>query len=497
METTLTSVTGKQMVESLPRQEVRTDGTYKPVQIEDIAGPAPEEPLRVPITDFLEDLDQRAAELKEEAQEVIQKKQVEEFERVQEEELENEVIGLGDATDTKEFVSVAHESENPTHTRIHTPVETKSSLFDTTDDDTDDDADFNELANISLEEESERELTDKQQEESMKMLKTKIKEKIKPFTKKVDLASMTVASTPVDLYKVIFNQKVEDTGEWALSSTGIPITIKKFPGHIIDRIQTTNGTQFNSMKQMYKLIYDQVTDANKPSFENWLKFINFRDEDDLFFAAYFATFKDSNSIPYECNACHEIFVEDIDVHDMVDFGSKENEERFKDILSKNQGVFNFETIETERAQISDDLVIDFKEASIFSAIFEPLSLKEKTRAKYADQISTIAYIENIYVIDYTANQLRPVEYKVYPDDIAKTVLSKIKTFSEFLRRLDSDQRSHLNGIINSLSLSKVEKPKYMIPKAVCPKCGKEIAQQEQTARQLLFLRHNLSAIANI
>lgn len=487
METTLTSVTGRPMVEALPQQQVQ----YKPVGIEDIAGAKEEEPLRTPIDDFLAAVDERAEEIKEEAEQIQKQREVEALVRSEEEELNKELAG--EVVEPEEL-RIGGESHHVVTTSHVTPTAHKGSLFDEEDEE---EGDFDELSNISLDEDSDNEMTPQQEEESMKMLKTKIKEKIKPFTKKVDLASMTIASTPVDLHKVIFNQKVEDSGEWALSSTGIPITIKKFPGHIIDRMQTTNGTQFNSMKQLYKLIYDQVTDANKPSFENWLKFINFRDEDDLFFAAYYATFKDSNSIPYECTECHEIFVEDIDVNDMVDFGSKENEERFREILAKNQGVFNFESIETERAQISDELVIDFKEASIFSAIFEPLSLKEKTRIKYADQISTIAYIENIYVIDYAANQLKPVKYEVFEDDIAKTVLSKIRTFSTFLRRLDSDQRSHLNGIINSLSLSKVEKPTYRIPKAVCPKCGKEIAEQAQSARQLLFLRHNLSAIANI
>lgn len=510
-ETTLSNVAGKTLVQPMPSAP-----QYKQVEISQISEPPKEEPLRTPITDFLEAVDERSAELKTRANEIKEQHKVEEFYRKEHEELERDLDMDHDTYNQtqhqqvdlydKALVNVepVHEEETETrqkHVKIREekaqqePVmfEDEEEILETSETNT-----YEETSKLSLDEEEDtRELTVEQQEQSMKILKSKIKEKIKPFTKKVDLATMTVASTPVDLHKVIFNQKVEETGEWVLSSTGIPVTMKKFPGHVIDKMQTSGGTQFNSIKQLYKLIYEQITDANKPSFENWLKFINFRDEDDLFFAAYLATFKDSNSIPYECPHCHEIFVEDIDVEDMIDYGTPENKAKLQEILDSNTNVFKYDSIETERVQISDELVVDFKEATIYSAIFEPLSLKEATRNKYADQISTIAYIDNIYIIDHTRNTLSPIQYEVFKDDIAKTVLSKIRTYSTFLRRLDSDQLSYLNGVINSLSTSKAEKPMYKIPAAKCPQCGKEIQEQYNSAKQLLFLRHNLPAIANI
>ena len=170
------------------------------------------------------------------------------------------------------------------------------------------------------EKEEEKDERDKQFEQ----LQTELKKKVNPIKNKIDLNSFKISKRPVTVSNALKSAASQIVvADWALFNRKRAITLSEFSGTEINKLNPENSLTnvMNTYKDIYKLIYDHVIDANKPkNMEEWLKTIYYKDRDHLYFAIYKASFARSNYIPYECTECKHVFVtEDIKIEDMVKY----------------------------------------------------------------------------------------------------------------------------------------------------------------------------------
>lgn len=343
----------------------------------------------------------------------------------------------------------------------------------------------------------EREENDKQIEK----LKMNINEKIKPVIKKIDLSTFTISKKPISVNNALKSSVSSDSVvNWGLFESKIPITMKEFKGYEIGNLDIRNQvgiSRYNGYKNIYGNIFDHIHGTKPKTLEEWLKAVSFFDIPHLFFSIYMASFKDANYIPYNCTNpdCKETFISDnINLEDMVKYDSEEIKNHAMEIINKE---YNEEDIsyEVTLEQISDNYVFGFKEPSIFNILFENSILDEKFTSKYSDLLAIISFIDQIYVIDFESEQLRPVEIEVDPDNLRKTVKSKVVRYAKIIKTLNSDQIHEIESITRKIQ-EKHEKIHYVIPECKCTKCGTVIKETEIGSEDLLFTRHQLKSIAN-
>ena len=181
--------------------------------------------------------------------------------------------------------------------------------------------------------------------------------------------------------------------------------------------------------------------------------------------------------------------------EMVSWKSDEAKAAYMKKLESDDSVFKPKKYEAIRIQISDDIVVELRHPTIFNVIFENLYLAENIREKFSSIISIISYIDNIYSIDRAAGQLIPIKVKTYKKDFAKSVKSRIVTYSKVLNALSSDQYYNLAAAISKIS--EEQDFEYVLPSRVCPKCGTKIEEQPTSPDAMIFSRHQLGAMANI
>lgn len=336
-------------------------------------------------------------------------------------------------------------------------------------------------------------------DKQLKEIKSKIKEKLKPVTKAIDLSTFSISKKPVSVSNVLKTQQSKrDVSDWVLIAGERPISIEEFTGLEIEKLNPANSSRnrINTYKDIYSLIYSHIVDANKPAtMEEWVKTINFFDNEHLYFNIYKASFNKANFIPYNCPHCNEVFVtDDVSIDDMIKYKDDKAKELVEDLLTKDTTSESNE-YPVELIQVSDDYVVGLKEASVYNMIFENAILDEKFTTKYSDLLSVMAFIDGIYVIDYESNELRPIEVKTYPQNIVKNIKSKISTYSRILKTLTSDQLNQFNTLIRAIQ-DRHDEVSYVLPSTTCPKCGKEIEETPMSAENLLFTRHQLGAIAS-
>lgn len=347
--------------------------------------------------------------------------------------------------------------------------------------------------------EDEEEDTKSDSEKQMKDIKTKIKEKIKPIANVIDLSTFTISSKPVSVSNALKVTTTKHTADWVFPAEGRAISIEEFTGLELEKLNPNNSSRnrVNTYKDIYELIFKHVVDANKPAtMEQWVKKVNFFDLDHIYFAIYKASFEGSNFIPYSCPHCNEVFVsEDVSIEDMVKYKDDKAKERIMDLLNSDTTTQK-DTIDVEVVQISDNYVAGLKEPSVYNMIFEHVILDEKFTEKYSELLSLVSFIDTIYFIDRDNNELRPIEPKAYPENIVKTVKSKISTYGKILQSLNSDQFYQFNAYMKAIQ-ERHDEITYRLPEVKCPKCEKEIKEAEMTAESLLFTRCQLVGIANM
>lgn len=346
----------------------------------------------------------------------------------------------------------------------------------------------------------EEEDTKSESEKQMKDIKTKLKEKIKPIANVIDLSTFTISSKPVSVSNALkastTNKHVAD---WVFPAEGRSISMEEFTGLELEKLNPTNSSRnrLNTYKDIYELIFKHIVDSNKPAtMEQWVKKVNFFDLDHLYFAIYKASFEGSNFIPYSCPHCNEVFVsEDVSIDDMVKYKDEKVKEKMIRLLNSDTSTES-DNINVEVVQISDDYVAGLKEPSVYNMIFENVILDEKFTEKYSELLSLVTFVDTIYFIDRENNELRPIEPKTYPENMVKTVKSKISTYGKILQSLNSDQFYQFNAYVKAIQ-ERHDELSYRLPEVKCPKCEKEIKEAEMSAESLLFTRCQLVGIANM
>ena len=424
------------------------------------------------IDNTLDVVDQALGRIANEAIQYQEKLQEEEFE----EELEKEIESADDEIE-KELLEVEDDKET---------VKTISTLSI-------DDEDFED-------DEEEEEDTKSDSEKQMKDIKSKLKEKIKPIANVIDLSTFSISSKPVSISNALkastTNKHVAD---WIFPAEGRSISMEEFTGLELDKLNPANSSRnrLNTYKDIYELIFKHIVDPNKPAtMEQWVKKVNFFDLDHLYFAIYKASFEGSNFIPYSCPHCNEVFVsEDVSIDDMVKYKDEKVKEKMIRLLNSDTSTES-DNINVEVVQISDDYVAGLKEPSVYNMIFENVILDEKFTEKYSELLSLVTFVDTIYFIDRENNELRPIEPKTYPENMVKTVKSKISTYGKILQSLNSDQFYQFNAYVKAIQ-ERHDELSYRLPEVKCPKCEKEIKEAEMSAESLLFTRCQLVGIANM
>ena len=78
----------------------------------------------------------------------------------------------------------------------------------------------------------------------------------------------------------------------------------------------------------------------------------------------------------------------------------------------------------------------------------------------------------------------------------KNTKSKIFTYSKILSKLSTDQYTSILAYMREIN-TMGDELEYIIPESTCEKCGKTIPESRQSARDLLFTRHQLTALRTI
>ena len=342
---------------------------------------------------------------------------------------------------------------------------------------------------------------EKSNEEMIEELKKEAKEKIVPIKKTLDLSKFTISKKSVNAQKAmkLAAQTRQSVADWALYNANRPISMTGLSGPEILKLNPENSSRnrLNTFRDMYRVMYDHVHDANKPEFETWLKQTRFVDMQHIYFALYMATFSGSNFINYSCPHCNKIFLKDIKFEDMIVYADDEARAKVRNILKMDTTSISNDEYPVDLYQISNSYVFGLRTPSIWNVIIETASLSDRFLEKHADLVDVVSYIDAIYIIDEENNNLIPVDTKPDPNDQAKTSARRIKAFYDIISQLSTEEYYTLRAHINSYD-NDAGKVSYQFPACNCPDCATEIpANTEIGPDNMLFMRHQLAAIANM
>jgi hypothetical protein len=383
-----------------------------------------------------------------------------------------------------------------------------------TDDDEDEDLyDINDEDLSDMEKELEAEISsidssdsvndDQLSEEDREILSNEIKKYINPVKTKIDLSQFSVSNSTVNiaaaakhLVTSVMNKPVQ-SADYVLIDTGRVVSMSAFDSDDLEKVNNAfyMRDSFNAAIDRWQVFYDHCIDTDKPmTLEAWLRGISASDFPHIYGAAYAASFKGSNYIPYTCdNAdCKKPYIPgETSFESLLKFKDEAARKRYKDILAGNR--MENDCLIPRRVQVSDSIVIDIVKPSIYTAYVESVAIDPTTKRKYAETINLILQISNIYIIDYDTMSLKPIEYKVDKNNMAKSLKYKIVAFSKILKTLDSDQKGIILSIISEFA-NNDNLISYVTPATTCTHCGHVKAESEASIIELLFTRLRLTAL---
>jgi hypothetical protein len=343
------------------------------------------------------------------------------------------------------------------------------------------------------------------EEETPEELRAKFKERMGSIVSSkdpIDFSQYKIREKPVSASRLLDDNNVQATkkkADWALYYTKRNVTFFECDGPELDALRKTirNSNGVNGVIASLRFIYNHIIDADKPSFEAWTKMIRTEDIESLYFGLYLACYGDSNLMArtHDSKTCNKTSLIETDVYKMVKFESDEVKAEFDTIRSMDSTTPTKE-IEGTLMQISDDYVISFLPATLYSTFVQYSTLKPEITQKYSDILNTMAYVDQFFKIDRESKELVRMAIKEYPGNINKTVISKLKTYVKLLKTLSTDQYNILTGKLENL----IEDPKvtYIYPAAECPECGEEIPEEAvDSMLNLLFTRAQLAQIKSL
>ena len=177
-----------------------------------------------------------------------------------------------------------------------------------------------------------------------------------------------------------------------------------------------------------------------------------------------------------------------------EYKTPEDKEKVESILNMPMDVDMGKIMPVARIQISDNIVIDFKDPSVYDILTTNL-IDNATRQKYAEGAAMLPYISNIYCIEESPEgiRLRPLSDKVYPGNEAKTLKRKAIEYSMIIRSLNSEQYSTVSSYISQMTDSD-DGITYIYPETTCDHCHVTIPKIETNASEMVFTRHRLAIV---
>ena len=365
-----------------------------------------------------------------------------------------------------------------------------------------DNIDDDDLFDDAADEKNENNNNDAEADTLLEELKNQIKQRVEPIKKSFDLSKFTISQKAVSAQKVmkLAVQVHQNVADWVLPSAGRSISVSGLSGPEILKLnpENSNRNRQNTFRDMYRVIYDHIVDGNKPDFEVWLKQTRFVDMQHIYFALYMATFGGSNFLNYTCPKCEKVFIKDVDFKDMVMYADDETKEKINCMLKQDTTSHSSDSYNVELIQVSNSYVLGIKTPSIWNVIMETASLSEKFLDKYSDLIDMVSYIDSAYLIDEQNGMLIPVNTKPDPNDMAKTAARRIKAMYDIIATLNSEEFYALRSKINEHDEFATSKISYKIPETICPHCATKVLENRNvTPDNMLFMRHQLAAIANM
>lgn len=344
--------------------------------------------------------------------------------------------------------------------------------------------------NISLDGEEDDE--DDDGEAYWKKIGKEYARKVKPAIKKIDLNAVVVSSEPVTVNTLIRkNVAVTNIFKWVLPASGRPFTMRSFTATELNTLGAMAGTASRA-KDIIKSLWDHMVDGKGDNFDKWCKVTSHKDLVHLWFGVYGGCFAGTNYVPYVCPKCKQATIADnIDIYSMVEYKTPEDKERVEKILNMNFDDDMGKIMPVTRAQITDEIVIDFKDPSVFD-ILQTNLIDNATRQKYPEGVAMLPYIANIYFIEETANgiRLRPLSTKVLSSE-TKTLQAKAIQFSMVIRSLNSEQYNTVSSYISKMTDSD-DGITYIYPETTCDHCHVTIPKIETNASEMVFTRHRLA-----
>lgn len=362
-----------------------------------------------------------------------------------------------------------------------------------------------EQAAIDLEEEeNEKEFEELKEETTKAMNLAPSRIDLSQFTEKPPISASSVIKSMV-------SGKATDSTDWVLSNSKMPITMRKFTGVELKALaaySTNRRSRVNSIYERFQMIYDHDMNPYKPKkLEDWAKTISASDEEDIYFAIYDATFHNANHIPYVCDNpdCQHPFIsKHIPTSEMVKI-SDEFKEEFEAIRNQGPSATPNRLHSKKLVPISDHFAIAVKDASLYDVNFIYRLVGPDFYRKYKDTMDVIGYIEDIYYIDVEKKTKQKIACKEgKPSDTVKNIKNRIISYNRIITELSSDQLSLIMNAAVSDDETPKRKVRYVLPQAVCPKCGKVIKEtpldgvdDNPTMEAQLFTRQPLAQMTNI
>ena len=327
-------------------------------------------------------------------------------------------------------------------------------------------------------------------------LKAELAKKMRPVSKKFDLANAVVSQTPVTVTNALADIVPLDKKvfTWGLYRSKRPVTLKAFTATELNSLSSYMDSAARS-RDVFKAIWDHIVRGQGKDFDTWLKTTSYYDVDHLWFAVYGACFGETNYLPYTCPECNEITVSaDIDLGRMCKFASDQIKEEFNQILHSPSEQSMGSVFAEYRVQVSDSFVVGLREPSIYDAVIVPNMLDTEFRNKYRDIIGLNAYISNIYKAVDTGAQVKlcPIAVKQFIGNETKSVKARIIQYAKIIRSLTSDQYNIIMGHVNTLN--ETDTIYYRLPSVTCDHCKKEIPEEREAAADLVFMRHRLGIL---
>ena len=354
-------------------------------------------------------------------------------------------------------------------------------------------------ADITLIDEEETNANEPVDEEAdqLKHLQEMVTERLKPASKSLNISSFTIAKKPTVTVKSL--EKTVKAAKWVLPTQESIVLMKEFLGSELEALReaSEDSTNAQMLSRKYRLVYDHIASKKPDSYEAWLKATPFSDIDHYFFAIFISSFKGTNYLPVDCRnpKCNESYLtDDINIMKMVKFDTEEAKEKFMNIY-KGEPQYTGKAIYTsEVVTLSDKIAIGFKDATIYN-LFEIAYLDDAFKRRYSSIIDFIPYIDALYILDAENETLTPIGYKIYPDNVQKSIKSKIAMFNKVLSSLSVDEFGLINSYVRNVA-NRTTGIRYIFPQTTCPKCGTLSNEIDATAEELVFTRYQLGALVN-